>query len=792
MNQRPLFLAAVFFLLGILYKGEEVFGILLISCAFLSWNVILRIKRRGWRQGFLYGVVFAVAFICGDCRMKAEAEYRNRYEPYLEDGEKMAVQGTIYKKEAGEKKNRYYLNYCYLGMEGKSIPCNQILVYLDTDTLSIGNTIIINGNLKILESARNEGNFDEKNFYQSQKIDLKFYGEKVCVVDAREDMLMGYLNRKKEEVKQVYCEILGEKDAGVLSTVVLGDRTLLDEEIKDIYQRAGISHILAISGLHISIIGMGLYRLLQRCGIPPVLKTVLSAGMMAGFAILVEAGVSTRRAVLMFFVLLLGNLIGRSYDSLTALALAALLLLWENPFVYHYSGFLLSFLAVLGVNVGGWILKCGKREQDSSRRMLFCGAFDAAKIKRKWRRQMVVSMSIQAFTIPVIAWCYYELPVYVIIVNLLILPTAGILLFLGIVGGILGCVHPAFGWLPLKGAGVLLKLYESVCRLFLRLPNATWMTGKPEMKKILIYYFVLAVLLCAIQFMTRFVTISFFGTLFCTLLFVLSAKNPQFQIKVLDVGQGDGIYIESEKGNSFFVDGGSVDISEVGKYRILPFLKAEGKEQIDVWFVSHCDADHISGLTQILESGYSVKRLVFSEYMVRDEAFETLKELAEEKGCEVSYLKEGEKISDGSLGFLALYPVKKELTATEKQAGDRNAESLVLLLETKNFRGLLTGDIGKEQEKELQAMNLGKIDWYKAAHHGSKESNSGEFLESLRPKTATISCGIDNSYGHPGAEAVENMQAAGAYIYETTKCGQITILPDKGRVISFLKNQSKN
>lgn len=777
MNQRPLFLAAVFFLLGILYKGEEAFGFLLISCVFVFWNIILRIKRRGWRQGIFYVAVFCAAFICGACRMEEEIEYRNRYEPFLEDGEKMAVQGTIYKKEAGSRSNRYYLNHCYLSMEDKSIPCNQILVYLDTDALSIGNTIIINGNLKTLESARNEGNFDEKKYYQSRKIDLKFYGEEVRIADEKENQPAEYLYRKREKVKQVYLKVLGEKNGGILSTMVLGDRELLDDEIKDIYQKTGISHILAISGLHISIIGMGVYRLLQRCGILPVLKTVLSAVVLAGFAVLVGAGVSTRRAVLMFFLLLFGNLIGRSYDSLTALALAAILILWENPFVYEYSGFMLSFLALLGVNAGGWILKCG-----------------SGKEKRKWKRQIVVSMSIQAFTIPVIAWCYYELPVYGMVVNLLILPTTGILLFLGIVGGILGCMHPLLGWLPLKGAGIFLRLYEGISYLFLSFPKSTWITGKPDMNKILIYYVVLGILLCVIRYMSKFVTLLSFGTFLCTLLFTFQTKGPQFQIKVLDVGQGDGIYIESEKGNGFFVDGGSVDIAEVGRYRILPFLKAEGKEQMDVWFVSHCDADHISGLMEILESGYPVENLVFSEYIVRDEAFENLKELAEEKGCEVSYLKEGEKISDGSLSFQALYPFEENVMEDKGKKGeetqeDRNVRSQVLLLESENFRGLLTGDIGKEQEKELQLMELKKIDWYKAAHHGSKESNSGEILEKLKPKIATISCGINNSYGHPGAEAVENMEESGAKIYETTECGQITILPKEGKAVSFV---SKN
>lgn len=765
MNGRPLFLGAVFFLTGIIYTGilhggryggERSREVLALAVCLGVWNILLRIKRRGLTQGVIYGVIFVSAFVMGVWHMGSEQEFRERYEPQLQDGECAGIQGTVYKKEMGEYP-RYYLKSCYLsrGEESEAIPCNQILVYLDTDSISIGSIITVSGTIQLLEPARNEGNFDEQAFYQSQKIDFKFYGEEMQVVKNGNTSLGEKLYRKKEQVKEVYCNILGEKKAGILSTMVLGDRELLEDEIKELYQKAGISHILAISGLHISIIGMGLYGFLQRCGLPPVCKTAAAAGIMTIFAMLAGAGVSTKRAVLMFFLLLLGNLTGRSYDSLTSLGMAAILLLWENPFVYGYSGFQLSFLAVLGANAGGMMVRNGRRDEKY-------------KQKYKLRKQIAAAFMIQAFTIPVIAWCYYELPVYVILVNLLILPTAGILLFLGILGGIFGCVYPVLGWLPLKMAGVLLEVYEVICRCCLRLPKSTWVTGKPDMRHIILFYILLALLLILIYYLQNLSCIPETALLIAFLLLFQPGK-PSFQVKVLDVGQGDGIYIESGTGNSYFIDGGSVDISKVGNYRILPFLKSQGRQRIDCWFVSHCDADHINGLEEVLEADYPVRRLVFSKEVVRDDAFEKLRILAEQKGCLISYLEQGERVTDEEVCFTALYP------GSEDGVDDRNANSLVLLLETGNFRGLLTGDIGKEQEEELKAMGIGRIDWYKAAHHGSKESNSRELLEILKPQIATISCGIGNSYGHPGKEAVEHMEESGAKIYETTECGQITI-----------------
>lgn len=500
------------------------------------------------------------------------------------------------------------------------------------------------------------------------------------------------------------------------------------------------------------------------------------------FAVLSGAGVSTKRAVLMFLLLLFGGVIGRSYDSLTGLALAAIFLLWENPFVYAYTGFILSFLAVLGVDASVILLK-------------------SMDIQKGIREQICVSGCIQAFTIPVIAYCYFELPTYVIFINLLILPTTGAVLFLGILGGLLGLLHPVLGFLPLQGAKGMLLLYQSLCKFFLKLPGAVWVTGQPKLQRLVFYYVVLAGILAwlwyekkpqrkseaesnnrvrNLRFNRIALTLFYLGLLICS----MQKEEKRFQIQVLDVGQGDGIYIESDAGTEIFVDGGSVDVSEVGKYRIRPFLKSHGVREVDYWFVSHCDADHCNGLMELLETDYPIKHLVFSKYVLKDEAQEELAALAKQKGCQVLYMEEGECFRDTSIRIQAIYPSEKSVE------GERNADSLVLLLEHGNFHGLLSGDIGSEQEKKLietygEVCDSRNIDWYKAAHHGSKTSNSKELLDALQPKIATISCGQDNSYGHPGKEAVEHMQDAGAEIFQTTECGQIGITEEDGKIIIF-------
>lgn len=269
--------------------------------------------------------------------------------------------------------------------------------------------------------------------------------------------------------------------------------------------------------------------------------------------------------------------------------------------------------------------------------------------------------------------------------------------------------------------------------------------------------------------------------------------SESLELDILDVGQGDGAFLRTEEGYTVFVDGGSTNTKQVGTYRILPFLKYKGARQIDFWFVSHTDEDHISGLREILEEGYKVKVLVFAEGIVEDEIYEELRSLAEENGTQIIYVTAGDTLHLGKAMIHVLYPAERDDMTSMMQESitvDKNASSLVFLYEEGAFSAMFTGDIGSEKERDIlwtmqdleaqgkvQSM---EIDVYKAAHHGSKYSNSLELLNALRPEIATISCAKKNSYGHPGAEAVAHMEAAGSKVYYTMNSGQITVKIEDG------------
>ena len=242
------------------------------------------------------------------------------------------------------------------------------------------------------------------------------------------------------------------------------------------------------------------------------------------------------------------------------------------------------------------------------------------------------------------------------------------------------------------------------------------------------------------------------------------------EVDILDVGQGDGSYVCTANGTTMFIDGGSLDVPDVGDNRILPFLKYKGVKGIDYWFVSHTDQDHISGLTEVLESGYPVRHLVFAAAVRENEKTVELAGVAQEAGTKVVYMQAGDVLVAGSARLRCLYPTAGE------QREDINELSLVLRLEEDGSSCLFTGDISSEVEKELLAIGaIEEVDFLKAAHHGSKYSNSYEFLQALQPKIVSISCGENNRYGHPGEETLERLNQVDSKILRTDQNGEIRI-----------------
>lgn len=765
MTNRTVCCLAVSFAAGLLYGRTQNICICLVLTGFLLFRVFFLKKQQGRKTlpiTVFHMLLCMVLFFIGMHHYDQQQNEFQRIQQYAQDQENIQVQGRIYWKEQKQNQFIYYLKDAWILAEGQYEPSEQIQVYSSTDSYQIGNYIQVVGRYEAFQLPRNEGNFNEEQYYYSKKIGLRMTAYKEKLLEGNIQKYKVWLLELRQSIEQVFSKYMSEQTAGIMANMILGSKNLADKEVKALYQKAGISHVLAVSGLHISILGMGLYRVLRRIYCPIPVASALAAGVVYCFGVLTGMELSTARAVIMFVMMMAAGSLGYTYDTVTALSVSAMLQLWQNPFVLWYAGFLLSYTAVLGAVVITGVVKNVRKRRIG-----------------KIFGTMKSSLCIQMATLPVVLFFYYEMSGYSILVNACVLPFMGILLFFGAAGGMIGLVHGGIAAVVLKVPEWILVVCQWICEFFTELPGNSIITGKPSLEKIVLYYIVLLSIVYIIHCTEK--KIFFLGSIGLMAMLCMGNSTKGTEVDFLDVGQGDGIFLQSERGNGAFIDGGSTDVSMVGSYRILPFLKCRGIKEISLWFVSHADADHISGLKEILEEGYPVRNIVFAEGIVKDEAWSNLVELAEKSGSSIYYLKAGESITLDEMRFTVLCPWKEGI--------DRNECSMVLLAELEGMTGMFSGDIGEEQElemvnsKELSKKMKEPITFYKVAHHGSKESNSLEFLETISPELAVISCGRDNSYGHPHNETLERLEEVRSRVFCTMESGQIKIRSEKEGVL---------
>lgn len=645
-----------------------------------------------------------------------------------------------------------------------------VLVYLKTDAVcSVGNLIQTTGKLKWKEPEEpgNPGQFDARLYYETKGVVLLAYADGAQVREGHVRPLRRALAQVRENLGERCIQLLGERQGGVFCAMALGDKTELSQDLKNLYQRSGMSHLLAISGLHISIFGLGLYQLLRRLGCSYPAAGLPAMGFLLLYGLMTGMSTSTARAVIMFLLAVTADLLGKSYDLLTALACAALLLLLEQPLYARSASFLLSFGAVLGIGAVYPLL------------------LELFPVKKRWLQALLLSLSVQSVTLPLSLFFFYEFSPYGILLNLLVIPLMSLVLFFGTGAVLLSFLSVKAAQLPAIVCLWILRFYQWAGAGSLRLPGAVWIVGKPKSWQLWLYGIGLGMLLLWLsrrrerRGRTRFAFAAVYGALLLVLLVRVPDRGLTFTM--LDVGQGDGLFLRTESGTTMLIDGGSSDVSDVGAYRILPFLKEKGVRKLDYVAVTHLDGDHISGVRELLleagePGGIRVGTLLLTEAET-GEGREELLALAKSCGARTAELGRGTVLADDSMRMTCLHPEKGEVDP------DKNRASMVLQMEYGNLTLLLTGDLDEKGEKEILEFWSGRENAsgfvvLKAGHHGSKTSSSEAWLEAVRPDVTLISAGEGNRYGHPNPETLERLYAVGSRVLQTRDCGAITLFSD--------------
>lgn len=681
------------------------------------------------------------------------------------------------------------------------------------DAIPLGAWVMVSGSFQTFSESANPGEFDAFTYYRSLSVGGQL--KKAVLLGRNSDRwtIREAMYRLRLRLHGRLYTVFPEREASVMAALLLGEKTDTDKELKNLYKRCGILHILSISSLHITIIGMSLYKTLRRTGLPVAPCAVAGAVLLLLYGFLTGFSVSACRAIGMYLIRMLGEICGRTYDMLTAVGILAAAMVLYRPFYLENTGFLLSFSAVLGIGAL-YPAMAGKR---SPVRPRYYGEprlrLWLRKTLRALRMNALSSLAATLATLPVQLWFFYEAPVLAVVINLLVLPFMKPMLIAGLFSLI-----PGFGAAGILDRGIL-WWYETLCGLFDGLPFGSWNPGRPQPWQMLIYYMALGGIVLLGRRRRRSEGKSNEGksgggrgsggkvsgqicrvslgvwqavlTVAAVAIFFIHPADRN-QVIFLNVGQGDCCLIRTETGHNYLFDCGSSSRQKVGEYVLLPALKYYGITTLDGVFVSHPDVDHMNGIRELLElaadNHLKIKSLILPavEQSARQEQFGELLEAVAERNegqktkqtTRIVWVSAGDAWESGSVRFLCLHPEKESGTMNE------NAYSECFYVDFGDFTLLLTGDVeGSGEEallEELQRRRIGQLDLLKIAHHGSRNSTTEALLQQLHPGAAIISCGSNNRYGHPHAELLNRLESAGVRWFCTKDYGAVIVETDKG------------
>lgn len=765
----------------------------------LLFLVCVYARRRDRR--ILPVFLFIMGMFAGVLRMGAEQTVFSREEEFFreeyEDG--VVLQGTVQSVKEKDGTLEVVLKNCETeDADGETL--RSVLCYLNEDSEfpAVGEKIRVFGEGKAADPARNPGVFDHQLYCRAKGISGIIYADGYTGMGGKAHIVSDSLYRIRRQLSGRLKLIALPEDAGILSAVLLGEKEDLDSAVYELYRKNGISHLLAISGLHISIVGLGIWKLFRKGGAGFWISGIFAGGFLIAYGMMVGSGPSVVRAVSMAGLSFLAAAAGRTYDLPTAMCIPALGLLLTHPYLLTQASFQLSFLAVMSLVYPGRLFSA--RGETFFTNEKFSAAASA----------FFVSLSLQMVTAPVVCWHSFGIPVYGVFLNLLVIPLMTYVVLSGFIGLGLSFLSVSAGGAMLGGAHYILKLYEVVCNGIGKLPGAELVLGQPEMWKIGCYYGLVVsgaiiyergmkiaekfhekkhkskekseesvlnlwktrilidrkhrlVFLCAAWLLAFF--------------FLLPSRPAGLSVTFLDVGQGDGIVLRFAS-RAILVDCGSSQQKSVGEKVLVPYLRSQGVTYVDLAVMTHGDQDHINGIRYLLEHPESGIRLggLMMPKAGNDEIYGKMAELAKEQEIPVYYAAAGDRIENIAGKGMYMECLSPD---GEEKFSDRNEESLVFRVTYDRFSMMLMGDLETGGEENLVGSGvLSPVTVLKAGHHGSATSSGESFLEKLSPEITVLSYGKKNRYGHPAKEVKERLENIGSEILETGISGAVMIETD--------------
>lgn len=631
--------------------------------------------------------------------------------------------------------------------------------------VNTGSRITVRGTYYDIKSPTNPGEFNLARYYQIRGLDFSLVNAAILSSKSSPQSLHRLLYHIRQLLENKLNILYSDIKASILKAILLGDKDYLPADIRKLFENTGTSHLLVISGTHLGLIGIAVYKLCKLIFRHFSVSAFISVSLLFLYTLMTGSGSSTLRAFTMYSVAVIGDILGRSIDLLTSLSFAAIIALLNNPLLIYDTGFILSHFAVLGIAI---VYPFYVNHFQNKLPRFFNG--------------IAVSLSITLFTLPVTLYFFYGFPVYSILLNIIFVPTAGVLIGLAFLSLMLSLIYLPLSILPASLCSAILELYIRLNHFFLNQKALTLITGKPHLIQIIIYY---TFLLTALYILPK-IRLKYFYSIYITealtiiLSLVLLCLHPQkgFHFLMLDIGQGDCLLMY-DNSHCILMDAGSSDQTGIGDNKLLPALMSMGIKKIDLILITHTDMDHISSIPELLENapqkGLQIKAAGMTPQSLTTEQGQLLQTAFGNQNIKLYKIKKDDTFTLGKFAFSCLTP-SPALTGTV------NETSMTMLLQYQGFKALLCGDLEGIGEKELISQSPPAVTLYKCAHHGSSGTNSTELLKQLKPLITFISCGADNRYQHPHPETLNRLSDLHSKIYITSQQGALELIYQNNKI----------
>ncbi|MEH7414064.1 DNA internalization-related competence protein ComEC/Rec2 [Neobacillus drentensis] len=626
----------------------------------------------------------------------------------------------------------------------------------------------VKGTLKKPSTAKNPNGFDYRGYLAAKNI--------FWVIDLQQSPLQNCKPIKSSPsifIKQLRFTGINylkkhfpEEISGLSAALIFGDTNTLDPELLSDYQRTGIVHLLAISGLHVSLfIGM-IFFIGIRCGLTRQFMTNFLLILLPVYVVLTGSSPSVIRSCLMIALILVAEK-WRSHlriITIDAISLAFILYLFVSPLVLFDIGFQLSFLVSFAIILAAPIIL--KRYQGNGAKMA------------------ATSVTAQLSAMPLLLYHYFGVSMIGIAANLLYIPLFSFVYLPAVY--VLFFIQLLFGTTPRILMILLQKtieLSDTLLEVLGNLPYTSFTPGKPHSIIVLVYMILIALFFYVWErrpYLNKRVHLMIVVFTIFSIQPCWNWLNPYGEVTMIDVGQGDSILIHFPhgRGNYLIDTGGSLNFKEeewrmrskpfeVGRDVVVPFLKGKGITKIDKLILTHGDMDHIGGASSIL-SELEVKQILMPSVTEPSETEELIAKEAAKQVIPILKVSSGDDWHQNGNDFYIVSP-EKNFT------GERNRGSITIVAKIGGISWFFGGDLDQEGEQNVivQHPNL-TIDVLKVGHHGSKTSSAEVFINQIKPKVALISVGEHNRFGHPHQEVLNRLAAANTKIYRTDLQGAIT------------------